>query len=44
MFNKELYIVVNENITHINVINRIQNVNTGDIIDVPHEELIKCLF
>ena len=44
MFNKELYVVLNETITHINVVNRIQNINTGEILEVAHEELIKCFF
>ena len=44
MFNKELYVVLNETITHVNVINTIQNINTGDIVEVAHEELIKCFF
>ena len=44
MFNKELYVVLNEAITQVNVINTIQNINTGDIVEVAHEELIKCFF
>jgi hypothetical protein len=44
MFNKELYVVIDETNTHINVVNKIQHIDTGDKLDVEHERLIKCFF
>jgi len=44
MYNKRPYIVIGETKTHINSINRIRDLFTGEELDVAHEELIEILF
>jgi len=44
MFNKELYLVIDERKTHTTSVNRIRHYETEEEIEVPHELLIKCYF
>lgn len=44
MYNKKHYRVIGETKTHTNSINRIVDLNTGEELDIPHEELIQILF
>jgi len=43
MYNKRVYRVIGETKTHINSINRIVDLETGEELDVAHEELIQLI-
>jgi hypothetical protein len=43
MYNKRVYRVIGETKTHINSINRIIDLETGEELDVAHEELIQLI-